>query len=256
MASEEEILTVFDCYWFEHQIFIKKPPFSTPKPNPVLEIDEKPNLRSIPTRHGRSLSDHCLSSADFLSPKSFLQVHTPRLQTILSGKEMRESAEPMSKQEEFEEVEASIKKTRGEIKKRRRKQGRVGSSSKSLSELEFEELKGFMDLGFVFSEEDKVNSNLVSILPGLQRLGRSSDSYFDGGEKEEEDEDEVKEVVEGCVPRPYLSEAWDRVLNFNQRNNKVEINQLVDWRIPSLGNEMEIKDQLRVWAQTVASTVR
>jgi len=256
MASEEEILTVFDCYWFEHQIFIKKPPFSTPKPNPVLEIDEKPNLRSIPTRHGRSLSDHCLSSADFLSPKSFLQVHTPRLQTILSGKEMRESAEPMSKQEEFEEVEASIKKTRGEIKKRRRKQGRVGSSSKSLSELEFEELKGFMDLGFVFSEEDKVNSNLVSILPGLQRLGRKSESdgYSEGGEKEEEDE--VKEVVECDIPRPYLSEAWDHVLNFNQRNTKVEINQLVDWRIPSLGNEMEIKDQLRVWAQTVASTVR
>ncbi|KAH7844528.1 hypothetical protein Vadar_029008 [Vaccinium darrowii] len=236
MASEEEILTVFDCYWFEHQIFTKKPPFSTPKPNPVLEIDEKPNLRSIPTRHSRSLSDHCLSSADFFSLKSVLQVHTPKLQTILSGKEMRESSEPMSKQEEFEEVEASIKKTKGEIKKRRRKQGRVGSSSKSLSELEFEELKGFMDLGFVFSEEDKVNSNLVSILPGLQRLGRSSDNYFDGGEKEEEEEeeDEVKEVVEGYVPRPYLSEAWDHVLNINQRNNKVEINQLVDWRIPSL----------------------
>lgn len=250
MASEEEILTVFDCYWFEHQIFTKKPPFQTPKPNPVLEINEKPNLRSIPSLHGRSLSDHCLSSADFLSPKSVLQVHTPKLQTILSGKEARESSEPMSKQEEFEEVEASIKKTKGEIKKWRIKQGRVGSSSKSLSELEFEELKGFMDLGFVFSEEDKVNSNLVSILPGLQRLGRKSES------DEEEEEEEVKEVVESYVPRPYLSEAWDHVLNFNQRNNKVEINQLVDWRIPSLGNEMEIKDQLRIWAQTVASTVR
>ncbi|MCL7043829.1 hypothetical protein MKW94_016938 [Papaver nudicaule] len=38
---------------------------------------------------------------------------------------------------------------------------------KSLSDLEFEELKGFMDLGFVFSEEDR-NSSLI---PGLQRLG-------------------------------------------------------------------------------------
>ena len=29
--------------------------------------------------------------------------------------------------------------------------------SKSLSDFEFEEFKGFMDLGFVFSEEDKTN---------------------------------------------------------------------------------------------------
>lgn len=161
---------------------------------------------------------------------------------------MREFSEPISKQGA---IEASIKKTGGEIKKRRRKQGRVGSSSKSLSELEFEELKGFMDLGFVFSEEDKVNSSLVSIIPGLQRLGRKAGSSF------EEEEDEVKEVVEVDVPRPYLSEAWDHVLSIGQRNSKVEIiNPVVDWRIPSLGNEMEIKDQLRIWAQTVASTVR
>lgn len=245
MASEEEILSVFDCYWFEYKVFTSKPPIPTPKPNPVLETNGNSKLSSVPTHHSRSLSDHCLSSTDFLSPKSVL--NTPRLQKILSGKDVREFSEPISKQGA---IEASIKKTGGEIKKRRRKQGRVCSSSKSLSELEFEELKGFMDLGFVFSEEDKVNSSLVSIIPGLQRLGRKAGSSF-------EEEDEAKEAVEVDVPRPYLSEAWDRVLSIGQRNSKVEIiNPVVDWRIPSLGNEMEIKDQLRIWAQTVASTVR
>lgn len=167
---------------------------------------------------------------------------------------MREFSEPISKREEANQaIKASVNKTGGEIKKRRRKQGRVGGNSKSLSELEFEELKGFMDLGFVFSEEDK-NSNLVSIIPGLQRLGRTSWSSFEEEEKgeEEEEENEVKEVVEVDVPRPYLSEAWDHVLN-----SKVGIIiPVMDWRIPSLGNEMEVKDQLRIWAQTVASTVR
>ncbi|KAM1105151.1 hypothetical protein ACFX13_013746 [Malus domestica] len=45
------------------------------------------------------------------------------------------------------------------MRRRRKKK----SESKSLTDLQFEELKGFMDLGFVFSEEDK-DSNLVSII--------------------------------------------------------------------------------------------
>ncbi|GFS45552.1 hypothetical protein Acr_00g0096730 [Actinidia rufa] len=61
-------------------------------------------------------------------------------------------------------------------------------SSKSLSELEFEELKGFMDLDFVFSEED-TGSRLVSVIPGLQRLGRKA--------KEEASDDNI-------ISRPYL----------------------------------------------------
>ncbi|KAG6400542.1 hypothetical protein SASPL_137382 [Salvia splendens] len=43
-----------------------------------------------------------------------------------------------------------------------------GGASKSLTELEVEELKGFMDLGFVFSDKDRdSNSRLASIIPGL-----------------------------------------------------------------------------------------
>ncbi|KAK9284305.1 hypothetical protein L1049_023476 [Liquidambar formosana] len=122
--------------------------------------------------------------------------------------------------------------------RRRRKRG----NSKSLSDLEFEEVKGFMDLGFVFSEEDK-DSRLVSIIPGLQRLGRKG---------VEDDDEKGKEVDESVVSRPYLSEAWDVL-------DRKEVEQpllLMDWRIPASGNKMDMKDNLRFWAHTVASTVR
>ena len=71
------------------------------------------------------------------------------------------------------------------------KRNKIGSS-KSWSELEFEELKGFMDLGFVFSEEDK-DSSLVSVVPRLQRLGIKAN--------EEVSDDNI-------ISRPYLSESW------------------------------------------------
>ncbi|KAG6433037.1 hypothetical protein SASPL_104642 [Salvia splendens] len=81
-----------------------------------------------------------------------------------------------------------------------------GGASKNLTELEVEELKGFMDLRFVFSDEDRdSNSRLASIIPGLMRKGG-----------------------ETTPSRP----------------------------IPAFGNEMELKDHLRFWAHSVASTVR
>jgi hypothetical protein len=134
----------------------------------------------------------------------------PELQTVLSGKQVLA----------FSIEEEGVKKRASERKRRKL------VSPKSLLDLEFEELKGFMDLGFVFSEEEK-DSRLVSIIPCLQRLGRKG-----GGE-----------INETLVSRPYLSETWD-VLG------------LENWKILALGNEMDMKDQLRCWANTVASTVR
>lgn len=127
---------------------------------------------------------------------------------------------------------ADCRKSR--VKENNRVSGRGkkrNSKSKSLSELEFEELKGFMDLGFVFSEKDK-DTRLVSIIPGLQRLGKDE-----------------KEQVGGSVvaSRPYLSEAWEK-------NIREETARPI--RIRGLGNEMEIKHELRFWAHSVASIVR
>ncbi|KAF8409082.1 hypothetical protein HHK36_005155 [Tetracentron sinense] len=226
----EEVLKLFDSYWFDHEILTKKPPLSPPVTDPVHQIHQelqKPEISRLPTLHIRSLSDQFLSSrtsftSDSLSPNSVL--HSPKLQTILSGKEVRE--DKTAKQEE--EIEIPLRKV---MMGRRRKKG----SSKSLSDLEFEELKGFMDLGFVFSEDDR-DSKLVSIIPGLQRLGKKP------GEEEEI-------VDESVIPRPYLSEAWACL------DRRKEEKPLLNWRFPALGNEIDMKDHLRSWAHTVASTI-
>lgn len=174
------------------------------------------------------MSDELSSKTSFnfsssLSPDSVL--HRPKLSTILSGKEATEVETPIQRH-----VEESPKK----ITRRRRKKKK--GESKSLTDLQFEELKGFMDLGFVFSEEDKEDSNLASIIPGLQRLGKK-----DG-------QDEVFD--ESAIPRPYLSEAW------KVRDQRKREKPLMNWRFPALGNEIDMKDNLRWWAHTVASTVR
>ncbi|KAI3465855.1 hypothetical protein Pfo_022518 [Paulownia fortunei] len=282
MSAEETVLmNLFDSYWFEYGVFTPKPPLATVKTGAILQVQEdeeeeqeqepseKPKLNRITTLMRKSFSDQFLSSKDCSdstnspsSPKSVLVM--PQLQTILSGKEVESFPDSAPRKEE--EISIGILKTNSscvyhshtageranctESEKERHKGPLMGTgqdrrkrrrSSRSLSELEFEELKGFMDLGFLFSDKDK-DSRLVSIIPGLQRLGKNEEKELDKG---------LREV---SVPRrPYLSEAWD-VLEDDEKG--VIKNPLVDWRIPAFGDEMELKDHLRSWAHTVASTVR
>ncbi|KAI3447606.1 hypothetical protein Pfo_004271 [Paulownia fortunei] len=80
-------------------------------------------------------------------------------------------------------------------------------SCKSLGELELEEVKGFMDLGFIFKKE-KLNKRMMSLIPGLQRIHacktkeqdsrdsfeftNNTDNVEDEEEEEEEEDDERK----------------------------------------------------------------
>ncbi|TXG55010.1 hypothetical protein EZV62_020266 [Acer yangbiense] len=251
--AAEEIIELLDSYWFEHGIFTKKPVSALKKTNPVLEIQEEveeAKISLLSGLHVRSLSDQFLNSSkasfsfnsDSLSPKSILST-TLQLQTIVSGKEVVEFSTEIGKQEETETEEA--KPTKPKVTERRiRRRNRISrrrKESKSLSDLEFEELKGFMDLGFVFSEEDK-DSSLVSIIPGLQRLKKTGEENVNDIDKES--------INKQMVSRPYLSEAWDVL-----EQRKAE-NPLVNWRVPALKNEVNMKDHLKFWAHTVASTVR
>ncbi|XP_031265522.1 uncharacterized protein LOC116123921 [Pistacia vera] len=246
--AAEEIFELLDSYWFEHGIFSKKPLSSLHQTNPVLEIQKQPQepvVSRLPTLHIRSLSDQALSSKTSLSPDSYSPdslLRTTKLETILSGKEVLNfSSEDVKQEEEVVEVGNLETVVRPQVLSEKRKR-RKKENSKSLSDLEFKELKGFMDLGFVFSEEDK-DSSLVSILPGLQRLRKSNGENVNTHQEEWSDKT--------IVSRPYLSEAWD-VLG-HQR--KIE-NPLMNWRIPSLRSEVNMKDHLKFWAHTVASTVR
>lgn len=236
----KEIIELFDSCWFEMEIFKKQPCLSKSSSccaNPDHQNQEKapqPDISRLPTIITRSMSDQMCSKTSFgsgysLSPDSVLL--TPKLHTILSGKEVTDEENSIQTPTQIGAYVQNSAKKRVTSTRRRQK-----TASKSLSELEYEELKGFMDLGFVFSEEDK-DSSLASIIPGLQRLGKK-------------DEEEERLVDESKVSRPYLSEAWEVL------DRKREENPLMEWRIPSLSNKIDMKDNLRWWAHTVASTVR
>ncbi|XP_011083310.1 uncharacterized protein LOC105165845 [Sesamum indicum] len=248
-AEETVLLNLFDSYWFEYGVFTAKPSSSKLKNAPVLGQ----NLNRVITLMRKSHSDQFLSSKDCSSDSSPTSVLGPQLQTILSGKEVRSSQDsssppPPRKQELMSSDTASVDSSRSHTVRRVSRTKHAGcrkirrSGSRSLSELEFEELKGFMDLGFVFSDEDR-DSRLVSIIPGLQRLGKNV---------QEESGKERGEAPSTAVSRPYLSEAWECL----EDEKIVKNNPLIDWRIPAFGNETELKDHLRFWAHTVASAVR
>lgn len=114
-----------------------------------------------------------------------------------------------------------------------------------MTELEFEELKGFMDLGFDFSDVE-TDHRLMSIVPGLQRLKAA------GGEDSAPGSPSASkgDGEESAVVRPYLSEAWEAAMAAEEEE------RLRRWRIPEAVEGIDLKDHLRVWAQRVASTVR
>ena len=244
--AAEQVLKLLDSYWFETTILTNKTPSkSHPKMDPISQtkvLEELPldtNLLEVPTLGVRSFSDQILGSttcvfSDSPSPNSVLT--QKKLRTIPSGRDVREfSVENYGNHEKYGIV---TKKKQSHNSHRRRL--RKGITSKSLTELEFQELKGFMDLGFVFTEEDK-DSRLVSLIPGLQSLGREDAGK---GDEEQQNNDET------LVSKPYLSEAWDF---YDQREIR---NPLLNWRIPARGNEIDMKHNLKFWAHTVASIVR
>lgn len=123
-------------------------------------------------------------------------------------------------------------------------------SSRRLWELELEEIKGFMDLGFIFKREH-LNPRIMRVVPGLQRVG----FYKRNPEEEEEEqgldfEDISKEEEENerGIIGPYLSEAW--VI-------KRPDSPLLKLRMARVSaSAADMKKHLRFWAKTVASTVQ
>ncbi|CAL9145372.1 uncharacterized protein LOC135628118 [Musa acuminata AAA Group] len=118
---------------------------------------------------------------------------------------------------------------------RRRRAMSRSRSYRNVTELENYEVKGFMDLGFVFRKEE-LSMEIMNIIPGLQRLGK--EGRDDEASREEEEEDEG-------VERPYLSEAW-------MRHDLSVVSPSLQPRSP-YGADM--KRQLRFWAREVASVI-
>ncbi|GER24520.1 hypothetical protein STAS_00053 [Striga asiatica] len=223
----EAVLNLLDSSWFYIKPFENQPNPSIGdlNPNPrITEIPPEPCLTRRLTIHTRSKSDQLIKipivGTDVFSPRISRK---PNLQTILSGREIDPLDKPVK---EFTEPATKKKKEKKKIR-----------FTKSLSELEFEEMKGFMDLGFVFSEEDKKDPGLVEIVPGLQKLG------LEEGRR-------VEQLV-GPRARPYLSEAWGAC---DRETGPGPL--LMELIMPAVMNEIDMKDSLKWWAHSVASAVR
>ncbi|KAH7867492.1 hypothetical protein Vadar_034230 [Vaccinium darrowii] len=124
-------------------------------------------------------------------------------------------------------------------------------SCKTLAELELEEVKGFIDLGFNFSKEN-LSPRMMSVVPGLQRIGSWDIDHDEGrnamipnGNEFVEEEEEGEE--ERGVMRPYLSEAW--IVNGPGSS-------LVNITLPRVSAAGDMKKTIRCWARTVASVIR
>ncbi|CAL8077466.1 unnamed protein product [Prunus armeniaca] len=127
---------------------------------------------------------------------------TPKFQTVFSGKQVIEFSKQSVKQEQVPAAQTKRVYGHGERNRSRR---RVGPS-KSLSDPEFDELKGFMDLSFVFTEEDK-GSKLVSIIPGLQRLGSFGEQDRAEEDQRNNNNNNIDPSSHHVVSSPYLSDA-------------------------------------------------
>ncbi|KAJ9184271.1 hypothetical protein P3X46_004015 [Hevea brasiliensis] len=123
-------------------------------------------------------------------------------------------------------------------------------SCRSLGELELEEVKGFMDLGFIFKKEH-ISPRMISVVPGLVRLGlyknKHNNKLFNSKVPEDDDiHTEKQEEAEGII-RPYLSEAW---------LIKRPDSPLLNLRLPRVSAAADMKKHLKFWARTVASVIQ
>ncbi|KAJ8527797.1 hypothetical protein K7X08_015248 [Anisodus acutangulus] len=228
-VEEVELLKLFDTCWFKQGILFSNTHRLTTKqvqenPHEVQEIPHD-EIQESAKLLGRSQSDYCIILDDNSTSFSPLGNNSPT-SVIITRNKVAQAVN--TKVEQKRNAKRGVK---GIIRIRR-----------SSSDLELEELKGFLDLGFEFSEEDK-NSRLVTIVPGLQKWGNKVVDQ----EVVENSTSKKRDII---VQRPYLSEAWEIL------EKRKMIRKLVKWRFPAMHNEINMKDNLKFWAQTVASTFR
>ncbi|CAM8887988.1 unnamed protein product [Rhodiola kirilowii] len=217
----QHILYLFDSIWFEQEIISMEQSSKNQQPQTAIhknqhfqgqiqdnEDEEEAKIIQLQLLQVAKTIHFTNSSSVSESPTSVLP--SPKRQTILQ--------------------------------QRRKLNGRNRRScGKSVAELEFEELEGFRDLGFVFSEEDRKDSTLVQIVPGLKRLAKGGD---EGVERLMNDH------------RPYLSEAWDAM---EKKEDILKRTVLINRSIQEMGNDQNetlLKGLIKSWAHSVASAVR
>lgn len=244
-----------DRLWFHHAILFSEPTASfLSLPSPPDE--EKP----IPTSESVSCSSSILSSppppdeetSTDESPSSEKQLSSESISvplqdgSINNEEETKEGLTRMNQSDNRTRSHSSSPSTQNRHRKLRKpatttcaRKLQKSISCRTLGELELDEVKGFMDLGFTFKKE-YLSPRMMSVVPGLQRLG-----VVDARETVEGNHIEAEEQKRDIM-RPYLSEAW---------LIKRPDSPLLNLKIPKCCSSSNMKKHLRFWAKTVASEI-
>lgn len=240
-----------DRFWFHEIILFSEPIFLlSPKtlktPQPTSETSTDPSsdtfLSLLPDQENSSDSSSISSSQE----KNDSENEGEEKEIKIKEKELRlASLRKKCSQKRSKSLNYSRSIFRAVLEK--------SMSCKSLGELELEEVKGFMDLGFTFKKE-KLCPTMMRVVPGLQRLvGEYKNKHriqlvdIVATESTKEDDNQKDEVKRNIIMRPYLSEAW-----LIKRPNS----PLLNLRIPSASAGADMKKHLKSWAKTVASVIQ
>ncbi|CAI9780163.1 unnamed protein product [Fraxinus pennsylvanica] len=247
MVAENSViclLGVMDRLWF-HQIILFAEPslFPIPKTPETLLPTPRNNSETSLSIDQESLviSETAVPKDEISSPESESETMSKQRQTRLWN--VMDSTKPRSSSTSAEKYWKNLS-CLGSI---RRLQKTV--SCKSLEELELEEAKGFMDLGFVF-EKERVSKRMMSLIPALQRLEKQKyeeKDVYDDHEHDDENENDNEDDESRGIMRPYLSESW-----LIRRPDS----PLLNLRVPRTSTAADMKKYLKYWARTVASSIQ
>ncbi|KAL8508841.1 hypothetical protein ACS0TY_016156 [Phlomoides rotata] len=211
-GSEMWLLEAMDNLWFHQIILFPKTPFQSPNFSLQNSFSEISNYQ---VSSAASVTT-CCTQVDSSSEESDdhhvdKEIRRLRLSHRVSRKTRYNSFSPaISAKNQLRKLEKTM----------------------SLGDLELEELKGFMDLGFIFKREN-LSRKTVRLIPGLKRLDNIK---YD-------DDDEEDDII-----RPYLSEAWDV--------QRPDYCALMNVRIGGDFCASDMKENLKCWARSVALAVQ
>ncbi|KAI3442961.1 uncharacterized protein J3R85_000301, partial [Psidium guajava] len=244
------LVGVMDRLWFHQIIFFSDPisllcdskALDPQEPNsPTVTQYQPSNMPELPppdtelrsmaeesTLAGRSCSsfDPSYSSMDDTnkSEEAEEEIRPARVTNLIASRARRSQSLSPSNQKRPRKHSSEAKKLRKYL------------SCRSFEELEMNEVKGFMDLGFIFKEEH-LSPRMLSVIPGLRRLGQGTSIRRNANEEEEKRE----------VMGPHLSEAW-----LISRPDS----PLLNLRVPRIHVASHMKKHLRFWARTVAAEIQ
>ncbi|CAN0926854.1 hypothetical protein LINGRAHAP2_LOCUS35556 [Linum grandiflorum] len=254
VCSPPCILDAMDTLWFHQTILF----FSSSLPRQSLTANSPSSLSDEPQlqHQQQARNDGHESSTSLPSQQDggeeveeeVRNIMIPtRVSPVTIGRGRSHSSSPSTKKRRRRRLgnRTTSSSSSNSSRDREQKQGMqpcmIFERSRSSRELEMEEVKGFMDLGFRFKAES-LSPRMMSVVPGLQRLGGGIVINNDVITEDNDNDDE------GVIIRPYLSEAW----LIRRASNSPLLNVR---RIPGAAAP-EMRRHIRFWARTVATVVQ